>query len=271
MVSIREAICWSGPAVVILFTIGRAESRLEEGEFDVSGIRPDEVGLHEMSSEPRERQAVVWEYDLTFEDGRLDDPDFPAYLRECLRKSSARAEGIAWLTFEGAFHFDHLFTDDIADQIYGYCVAGDEPVVTWDREIMRSDRWKGGVRGVRAVLDSTFPTSEERICREILGEGLDDWVPVDRLVGLSRELSERHGGSHRDVSEKVLAHLLRSGLVNVGDLGESGFEAWSGDAEGVVRRAMQALDEVGWEPAGGVCWLANTPAGDREVADCQVI
>ncbi|GAA2639889.1 hypothetical protein [Streptomyces vastus] len=160
MSSLKEAITWSGPAVVILFTIGRAESRLEEGEFDISGTRPDEVGLYEMSSEPGETPTAAWEYDLTFEEGRLDDPDFPAYLRECLRIASARAEGIAWLTFEGAFHFDHLFTDDIADQIYGYCVAGEEPVVTWDREIMKSDRWKGGVRGVRAVLDSAFPTGE---------------------------------------------------------------------------------------------------------------
>ncbi|MFG2023836.1 hypothetical protein [Streptomyces sp. NPDC048825] len=117
---------------------------------------------------------------------------------------------------------------------------------------------------------SKSPINEEETCHEILEEGVDDRFPVDRLVGLARELSERRGVSHRDVSEKMLAHLLRSGLVNVGDLGENSFEAWSGDAEGVVRGVMQALDEVGWEPAGGVCWLANTPAGDREVADRQV-
>jgi hypothetical protein len=155
--SLKDAITWSGPAVVILFTIGRVESRLEEGEFDLSGTRPDEVGLYEMSSEPRERQAAVREYDLTFEDARLDDPEFPAYLRDCLRKASVHAGGIAWLTFEGAFHFDHLFTDDIADQIYGYCVAGEEPVVAWEREIMKSDRWKREIREVRSVLDREFP------------------------------------------------------------------------------------------------------------------
>ncbi|MDH6628354.1 hypothetical protein M2271_006186 [Streptomyces sp. LBL] len=50
---------------------------------------------------------------------------------------------------------------DIADQIYGYSVAGDEPVVTpvvtWDREIMTSDRWKREVRDVRSVVDRAFP------------------------------------------------------------------------------------------------------------------
>ncbi|MEV6593564.1 hypothetical protein [Streptomyces acidicola] len=157
MSSLKEAITWSGPAVVILFTLGRAESRLEEGEFDISGVRPDEVGLYEMRSEPRERQAAVREYDLTIPDGCLDAPDFPAYLRECLRKASVRTEGIAWLTFEGAFHFEHLFTDDIADQVYGYCVAGGEPVVVWDLEIMKSDRWKREIREVRSALDRAFP------------------------------------------------------------------------------------------------------------------
>lgn len=159
MISLKDAIAWSGPAVVILFTIGHADSRLEEGEFEFSGIRPDQVELYEMVPEPRERKATVWEYDLAFEEGRLDDSDFPGYLLECLRKASAHAEGIAWLTFEGAFHFDHLFTDDIADQIYGYCVAGDEPVVVWDHEIMKSDRWKREIREVRSVLDRDFPMS----------------------------------------------------------------------------------------------------------------
>ncbi|MFI1357993.1 hypothetical protein ACH4TV_31070 [Streptomyces sp. NPDC020898] len=159
MSSLKDAIAWSGPAVVILFTIGRPDSRLEAGEFELSGMRPDQVRFYEMVCEPKEREATVWEYDLTFEEGRLDDPHFPGYLRECLRNASAHAEGIAWLTFEGAFHFDHLFTDDIADQNYGYCVTGDEPVVVWDLEIMKSDRWKREIREVRSVLDRDFPMS----------------------------------------------------------------------------------------------------------------
>lgn len=108
--------------------------------------------------------------------------------------------------------------------------------------------------------------NEEEIYREILEEGLDDWVPVDRLVGLSRELSERRGVSHRGVTENILAYLLHSGLIDVGDMGESGFEKWGDDAAGAVRRVMRSLEEVGWEPAGGVCWLANTPLGDRKIS-----
>ncbi|MFK4103877.1 hypothetical protein ACI2L1_28105 [Streptomyces sp. NPDC019531] len=157
MSSLKEAITWSGPAVVLLFTAGRAGSRLPDDGFGVFDTPPDEVEFFEMSAEPGQGRAVVREYDLTFEEDRLDEPDFPGCLRECLRKASAHAEGIAWLMFEGAFHFDHLFTDDIADQVYGYCVAGGEPVVVWDRETMKSDRWKREIRGVRSVLDRDFP------------------------------------------------------------------------------------------------------------------
>ncbi|KQW16149.1 hypothetical protein [Streptomyces sp. Root369] len=157
MTSLKEALTWNGPAVVLLFTLGRRESSLDEGQFDILGMRPDEVDLFPVSTESWDRQAVVQAYDLTFEEERLDDPELPGYLRECLRKASAHAEGIAWLTFEGAFHFDHLFTDDLADQVYGYCVAGDEPVVVWDRELMKSDRWKREIGDVRSVLDRDFP------------------------------------------------------------------------------------------------------------------
>lgn len=70
---------------------------------------------------------------------------------------------------------------------------------------------------------SKSPINEEEARHETLEGGVDDRVPVDRLVDLARELSERRGVSHRDVGKKVLAHLLHSGLVKVGDLGESGF------------------------------------------------
>ncbi|MFF7644198.1 hypothetical protein [Streptomyces canus] len=157
MTSLKEALTWSGPAVVVLFTLGRTESALAESAFDLVGTRPDGVDLFAVSTESWDRDAVVQAYDLTFEEDRLDDPELPGHLRECLRKASEHTEGIAWLTFEGAFHFDHLFADDIADQVYGYCVAGSDPVVVWDREIMKSDRWKREIREVRSVLDRDFP------------------------------------------------------------------------------------------------------------------
>ena len=157
MSSLKDAITWSGPAVVILFTLGRVETPLDGAEFEISGVRPQEIERFEMSAEPQERRATVLEYDLTVAEESLDDPEFPGRLRECLRRAAAHAEGIAWLTFEGAFHFDHLFTSDIARQVYGYCVAGGEPVVVWDHETLESERWTREIGEVRSALDRDFP------------------------------------------------------------------------------------------------------------------
>ncbi|KUO05179.1 hypothetical protein [Streptomyces caeruleatus] len=103
----------------------------------------------------------------------------------------------------------------------------------------------------------------EAIVRELLVEGLDDWVPVDRLVGLAREESERSGTDFRSLAVRLLGDLVKDGLMDVGELGDTGFEPWTGDTDTVLARIVAALDQVDWRPAGGVCWLANTPEGDR--------
>ncbi|MFF2995159.1 hypothetical protein ACFVTC_11340 [Streptomyces sp. NPDC057950] len=154
MNDIEEAIRWSGPAVVVLFTLGTSESFLEENDFEVAGMKPDDVEPFRLGADPEGQRGVVQSYDLTFED---DDHDFVPYLRECLRRASAEAAGIAWLAFEGSFHYEHLFTDDVADKIYGYCVPGAAPVAIWDDAILKSDRWKCEIGEVRSVMERDFP------------------------------------------------------------------------------------------------------------------
>jgi hypothetical protein len=105
------------------------------------------------------------------------------------------------------------------------------------------------------------------IIRELLVEGLDDWVPVDRLIWLAREESEQSGGDFRSLAIELLTELMRDGLMDIGELGDTGFEPWSGDADAVLARLVTALDQVDWMPAGGVCWLANTPQGDRMASE----
>ncbi|MFF8861234.1 MULTISPECIES: hypothetical protein [unclassified Streptomyces] len=102
----------------------------------------------------------------------------------------------------------------------------------------------------------------EYVIGELLEEGLDDWVPVDRLIGLAQETVERSGRDFRDVARETLTQLLGRGLMEVGDLGESGFEAWTGTPDALVRRVVSTLEEFDWLPQGGACWLANTAYGD---------
>ncbi|MFG2421482.1 hypothetical protein ACGFWD_20855 [Streptomyces sp. NPDC048448] len=154
MNDIEEAIRWMGPAVITLFTLGTSDSFLRENEFEAAGTKPDDVEPFRLGPDPEGRRRVVQSYDLTFVD--VDHHGFLPYLWECLRKSSAEAEGIAWLAFEGSFHYEHLFTDDVADKIYGYCVPGGAPVVIWDDATLKSDRWKREIGEVRSVMERDF-------------------------------------------------------------------------------------------------------------------
>ncbi|MFF0190291.1 hypothetical protein [Streptomyces sp. NPDC005244] len=154
MNDIEEAIRWSGPPVIVLFTLGRSDSFLQDNEFEVSGMKPDDVYAFRLGPDPEGQRGIVQSYDLTFSDA---DHGFLPYLRECLRKASTEAEGIAWLGFEGSFHYDDLFTDEVADKIYGYCIPGGVPVAIWDDEILKSDRWKHEIAEVRSVVERDFP------------------------------------------------------------------------------------------------------------------
>ncbi|MET8004301.1 hypothetical protein [Nonomuraea glycinis] len=106
-----------------------------------------------MRPEPGTKELIVWEYDLTFND---IDQDLVPYLLQCLQKACTHADGVAWSAFEGAFHFDHLFAEYIAGQIYGYCVVGGDPVMVWDGETLESDQWKRCISDVRSTVDRDF-------------------------------------------------------------------------------------------------------------------
>lgn len=151
--SIRDAVCWSGPAIINLFTLGRIEERLLGDAFDISGLRPEGLEVFRLHSEPDVRELIVWEYDLTFDD---ISEDLIPYLMLCLERASVGAGGVAWLAFEGSFHFEHLFAEDVAEYIYGYCMPGGEPVVVWENDILKSSGWKRCISDVRSVVDEDF-------------------------------------------------------------------------------------------------------------------
>lgn len=108
--------------------------------------------------------------------------------------------------------------------------------------------------------------NREHIVRELLVEGLDDWVPVDRLIGLVRESEDLRDEEFKEATAGILDHLLRQDLMAVGELGESGFEAWPGTVEENVTKVVATLDDVNWVPLGGACWLSNTARGDSEAS-----
>ena len=104
------------------------------------------------------------------------------------------------------------------------------------------------------------------IIRELLIEGVDDWVPVDTLLALVRQAEDPPERDVRSLTASILHQLIEQGFIQVGEIGDSGFEAWPEGADDAVVKAVTALDAVDWMPHGGAFWLANTPLGDRRAA-----
>ncbi|WP_369203471.1 hypothetical protein [Streptomyces sp. PU-14G] len=101
------------------------------------------------------------------------------------------------------------------------------------------------------------------LVKEMLIEGEDDWVMVDFLIGVAEEFTNSHGGDFKDVSLDLLRELLREELMEIGDLGETGFEAWPHNVNESVARFKEGCDSYDWEPMGALWWLANTEKGEQ--------
>ncbi|WP_329210665.1 hypothetical protein OG257_24225 [Streptomyces sp. NBC_00683] len=103
---------------------------------------------------------------------------------------------------------------------------------------------------------------EMKALEDVLVEGLDDWVPIDQLLWAAGEYPA--GRTRQERLVELLRYALSSGLVEVGELMEAGFAAWTGDVDEQVRRVTAGLDRLDWAPQlGSSVWLSNTAKGDE--------
>ncbi|ULR50295.1 hypothetical protein [Streptomyces deccanensis] len=150
--SLREALCWRGPASVNVFVLGAGGAPLPEDAFHLAGLVPDAVlAFPLMEPPPAVARLGLVSYDLDFEDTSLD---LHVYARAVLRRVCEGTRAVAWTAFEGAFHYDELLTDRVAPQVYGYCVSGGEPVTAWDLTALRSAEWRSRVAEARAAVEA---------------------------------------------------------------------------------------------------------------------
>lgn len=105
----------------------------------------------------------------------------------------------------------------------------------------------------------------ETTADRVLREGLDDWVPLDLILWYARDESRDTSKSFEEYAVRLLRYLLSEGLMTIGELGASGFEAWQESPDEAVKRVVSACDEVDWEPLGGLFWLSNTTKGNQRV------
>jgi hypothetical protein len=111
----------------------------------------------------------------------------------------------------------------------------------------------------------------EEMVEDLIVRGSGDWVMLTEIDWVAKSNASRHGvrldvPARITVGVEVLRRVLERGFMIPGDVlaGPSGFVAWDSDWSVALERIQS-----GWQIAGenlqmgDVCWLANTPHGDR--------
>ena len=110
-----------------------------------------------------------------------------------------------------------------------------------------------------------FPSALDNI----LYQGLDDWVQVVQII-YEVEAEAISRGEARSVTEiqeisiAMIAHLVRSDLMVLGDVDRSGFIEWRlGDVARHIQEVRDRWSALGRTPIlGDVCWLKLTEQGE---------
>ncbi|MFE4362211.1 MULTISPECIES: hypothetical protein [Kitasatospora] len=103
---------------------------------------------------------------------------------------------------------------------------------------------------------------ENRVFADVLIEGLDDWVPIDRLLWAAKEGAA--GRPWQAFFVELLHFLVGNGSIRIGELAEEGFEAWNGGTDEIVQLVVDDLERLDWDPRlGSRAWISNTGAGDE--------
>lgn len=103
----------------------------------------------------------------------------------------------------------------------------------------------------------------DQAIRDLLDEGLTDWVPVDRIIDIARDVATASGSAGVAVASDLITAVIQGGLMVPGDIGSEEFERWEGGLDELVARVVQQCQEFDWLPQGAGCWFANTALGDR--------
>ncbi|MFE2872137.1 hypothetical protein [Embleya sp. NPDC059259] len=150
MNELEQALRWDGvDAMVSLFAVHPRTAPAVAGPL-VPDPAPVAVGVHVLHDADAVLPGlVVVECDLTYE--RLP-ADLAALLTGILEQACADGAVLAWLGFEGSFHFEHLLTADIADQIYGVCSNDLGPRLAPTRAVRRDEHWRTTISTYREIL-----------------------------------------------------------------------------------------------------------------------
>ncbi len=100
-----------------------------------------------------------------------------------------------------------------------------------------------------------------RLAREVLLEGLDDWVPFLGVKGAARRLGAVSDAEQRRRSLATVRELAKEGLVEIGQVTRDGFSRLPESLPELLARLT--VDAESGE-ADFLYWLSNTTRGDQE-------
>jgi hypothetical protein len=151
MSTIADALTWDGSkATLSLFVVG--PQTLEAGEPDLQGLPAFRLRRYLLDDVLGVLPGgALVEYDFLFE---VLPRDLCGCLEMLLTWAMSSGAVVAWFGFEGSFHFDHLLSADIADQVYavadeeGISLAGDAdlPSMAWRQRVVSAGRRAGIAR-----------------------------------------------------------------------------------------------------------------------------
>ena len=143
MDDIGDALMWDGVQCMISVFVVHTGDAAPSLDFQAGRTVPRQVVVFDLEDEDdRLPGRRVTEYDLIFDEVPGELPD---YLEVCLRQA-CEVGVVAWLGFEGSFHFDHLLASDIAHLIYGVCAPGSPAELAPTEEERVGERWREVLR-----------------------------------------------------------------------------------------------------------------------------
>lgn len=127
MPRLDEMIAWSGSGAVLSLFMVVASTEDHEPTMSAAGYVPNKVTGYEMESVGSTPGFRIFEYDAHFD---VVPEHLSAYLAACLDQALECGALVAWFGFEGSFHFDHILTPDITEQIYGVADSSGIALIT---------------------------------------------------------------------------------------------------------------------------------------------
>ncbi|MCP4964922.1 MAG: hypothetical protein GY926_06765 [bacterium] len=148
MPKLEEMIAWSGSgATLSLFAVVAPAVELTPS-MSAAGFIPKEVRQYELEPLTGRAGHLVVEHDALFD---IVPSRLVEYLAGCLDQAVAGGAMVAWFGFEGSFHFDHLLTPDVADQVYGVADGSGVAVVS-EADQLSDEGWRSRVATARNFL-----------------------------------------------------------------------------------------------------------------------